>query len=304
MLNVLLVVWRECFEAALVIGILAALATKNISSSGAMARKAIPAGIGFGIFLAFGLGAALQLVEGEVSGLFLEHFQTSLIAVAAILMIHMCVWMRKHGRTLKSEMEVEVTTALNQKSNVSAFFSVAIIAALAVAREGAEIVLFLYGMGVEAASQTTSTFSLLNGMSGLVFFAFLGFGLSIATYFALKKGLLFFSQRTFFKVTEIALFITAMSMVLGVTRRLMSSGIVSPIRTQVWDTSFFLDETSTIGSFVSMLTGYESKPSLTVALVAVMFWICVYFLMHEKKVNTKSASALSVSDSNTVEVVS
>jgi high-affinity iron transporter len=294
LINVLLVVWRECFEAALIVGILSAVAKKQAAEKSTLVSKAVRTGVALGVILAIVLGAAIQFAESELQGTFLEHFQTALIALAAGLMVHMCFWMHTHGRLLKNEMEDSVAQATASVSARKTFYSVVGIAALAVAREGSEIVLFLYGMGIEAVTSNASHSSLpssslpssfLSGMQLLVLSAAGGFILAIATYAALKRGLLFFSQRIFFRVTEIALFITALSMILSVARRLVSSGVISPISTQIWDTRFLLDESSAIGGFVAMLTGYESRPSLLVVLIGSAY--CTLLAWFLKKQNGK-----------------
>lgn len=268
MTNALMVVWRESFEAVLIVGILFAFLTSKTEDTSekklrSNALKFMWAGVGMGIVLSGLMAYAINTVQTELGSLALEYFQNGLLLVAAILMTHMCLWMKVHGRKLKGELE----TGLKEKLSNNQFLGVFFLSMLAVAREGMETVIFLYGMSFEAVEQ---------GQVGqLSLYAAAGFVLALVTWVFFQKTMSYFSQRIFFKITSIFLLITAGSLVLTFTRNLIQSEIIPTLKDVVWDTSFLLDERTGFGEVVSTLTGYESTPALMTVLVALVFWATV-----------------------------
>lgn len=95
--NALVIVWRECLEAMLVIGILSAW----VGRRGTGGRWALWAGVAAGAVLALALAALMQGALGTLSDHAQEIFQALLILFSAALMTHMVLWMRRHGRGLR-----------------------------------------------------------------------------------------------------------------------------------------------------------------------------------------------------------
>src|ERR1700709_731067 len=140
--QVLFIVWRESVEALLVVGILYAW----LRNGDADARRGLPylwAGGALGLPGAVALGAALVLFTDELSGDAQDYFQTAMVLIACVLIVQMVLWMKHHGRSMKRDMEASL-----QKSKQDAnWWGVTLLVALAIAREGSETVIFLYGLG-------------------------------------------------------------------------------------------------------------------------------------------------------------
>jgi high-affinity iron transporter len=259
MFNVLVVVWRESFEAMLVIGILWAALEQN--GAGPAGKKALLGGASFGVLLALVLGLSLLFVQSELHGVALEWFQIGMMAVAAFLIVHMCLWLRTHGRFMKAQLQQAVSLALSKRD----FIGVAIVAALAVGREGMETVVFLYGTGLEAVEQ--------DQMSSMVGASAAGLLLALATSWAVSKGLKLFNPKWFLRVSTWLLLLAAGGLVSHVAVRLIQAGVLAPLQTPAWDSRWLLDDNSTLGQAVSLFTGYQSTPALTVVLCYVAFWL-------------------------------
>ena len=138
--NVVFIVWRESIEALLVIGILNAW----LSQQGVSARRGrlfLWAGVAAGIVTAFALGAGLISLGDHLEPETMELYQTGLVLLAAGLIVQMVFWMRRQGRTLKRDLE----SALQGAADRDNWWSVFALAAIAVAREGSESVVFLAG---------------------------------------------------------------------------------------------------------------------------------------------------------------
>ena len=263
MFNAVFIIWRECFEAVLIVGILSAYLVQQ--ENAVQAKRFMWAGVGLGVVFSFALAYAFQQAQTELQGIALEVFEASMLVVAAALMIHMSLWMKKHARSLRKNLERELGGALSG----SRLTGVAAIAAIAIAREGFELVMFFYGMRIEAQSGGDS--------SMLIFYSAIGVLLTAITAWTYFKGLKFFKPKVFFNVTTIFLFITAGSLLMAAMRKLSQLDLI-PYTRALWDTSFLLDERTSFGGFISTITGYESSPQSSIAFVYLAFWVIVLSL--------------------------
>jgi high-affinity iron transporter len=109
-------------------------------------------------------------------------------------------------------------------------------------------------------------------MTALLAYSFGGILLTVLTAVIYYRGLRFFNPRVFFRVTSIFLLITASSLVLAATRRLIQSDVLPSWRDQLWDTSWLLDERTGVGQVVSLMTGYQSSPSGMLLTVFLAYW--------------------------------
>jgi high-affinity iron transporter len=263
MINALFVVWRESFEAVLIVGILFSYLKRHENSRRSL--QFMWGGVLGGAILSGVLAYAMQRVESELEGNALEYFQAGMLIFAAALMAQMCIWMSRHARGLKSELETGLSEALGLKK----MLGVAVLTCLAVSREGFELVMFFYGMSFEAAAKGKA--------ASLLFYSAGGVLLTALTAFLYYRGLKFFPRKLFFQVTTAFLLVTASSFVLAATRRLVQMDVLPTLRDQVWDTSWLLDERSGLGRLISSVTGYESTPALITVLSCLAFWLITLF---------------------------
>ncbi|MHB9119668.1 MAG: FTR1 family iron permease [Burkholderiales bacterium] len=254
--NVLFVVWRESVEAVLVIGILYAWLKNNPG-----AERGIPwlwGGVAGGVALAIALGWAMLSVQSGLSDTNLEIFQTAVVFIAAGLITQMVLWMKKHGREMKRHLEQEA----EQAARDARWIGIAAVAAIAVAREGAETVIFLYGMGLENSG----------GMFTLAGSAAAGFLLALATAWAVERGLRFLNYATFFRFSGFLLLLFASALVMNGSERLIGMGWLPPLIDPLWDSASLLDDGTAFGNLVASLTGYRAHPSLTALLLYAAYW--------------------------------
>ncbi|MFJ3047900.1 FTR1 family protein [Herbaspirillum chlorophenolicum] len=277
--QVMFIVWRESVEALLVVGILYAwLKNGDIS-----ARRGLPylwSGVAAGVLLALALGAALLGFSELLAGDAQTYFQIAIVLIASVLIVQMVFWMRKHGRTLKKDMESSMQSSVESGN----WWGVFVLVALAIAREGSETAVFLYGIGL--GQQEASTASLV--LAGII-----GFGLAFLTFYILQLGGKIFSWRRFFQVTEVILLLLAAGLlVTGVEKlfdvllessdALSSADWTMTLTAPVWDTSWLLDDSSTIGSLLSTLTGYRARPALLSVIVYVVYWVVICSALYRK----------------------
>ncbi|MBV8261540.1 MAG: FTR1 family protein [Paraburkholderia sp.] len=263
--QVMFVVWRESVEALLVVGILYAW----LKNGDADARRGVPylwGGVALGIVAAVALGAALVGFTEALSGDAQDYFQTGMVLVACVLIVQMVLWMKQHGRTLKRDME----QSLEKSARDANWWGVTILVALAIAREGSETVIFLYGLGF--------------GQSGHVdasqyFAVLIGLALASLTFYLLQLGGKVFSWRHFFRITEIMLLFLGAGLFQTGIDKLIDKEILPTIVDQAWNTSAILDDSGTFGSLVATLTGYRAHPALMNLIAYAVYWLVVWFLV-------------------------
>lgn len=270
--QVLFIVWRESVEALLVVGILYTW----LKNGGATARTGLPylwSGVAAGILLALALGAALVGFSEILSGNAQTYFQISMVLIAAILIVQMVFWMRKHGRTLKTDL----VTSLESNVATGKWWGVFLLTALAIAREGSETAVFLYGIGLGQQNEST-------GM--LILAAVLGLALAFLTFYILQLGGKIFSWRRFFQITEIILlFLAAGLLVTGIEKLadvlienvdwLTSADFTTTLMMPVWNSTWLLDDNTTFGGLVAMLTGYRAQPPLLSLVIYAIYWAII-----------------------------
>ncbi|WP_133649310.1 FTR1 family iron permease [Paraburkholderia flava] len=263
--QVVFIVWRESVEALLVVGILYAW----LKNGDADARRGLPylwAGVGVGVLAAIALGAALVGFTEVLSGDAQDYFQTAMVLIACVLIVQMVLWMKQHGRTLKRDME----QSLQQSTRDSNWWGVAVLVALAIAREGSETVIFLYGLGFGQTGHV--------GM-GQILAVLIGLALAFLTFYVLQLGGKVFSWRHFFRVTEIMLLFLGAGLFQTGVDKLIDKEILPTLVDQLWNTSAVLDDSSTFGSLVATLTGYRAHPALMNVLAYALYWAVVYLLV-------------------------
>lgn len=253
MVNAFVIVWRESLEAMLVIGILSAWVTGR----GGGARPALWGGVLAGVGLAGVLAALLQGALGILSDQGQDIFQTLLIVLAALLMAHMVLWMRRHARGLRREME----SVLDSAAAHQGAWGIAAVAALAVAREGAETVIFLQGMASGA------------GWGALLPAALAGFALAGATAWAAARGLRLLPQRQLLRASAHLLLLLAAGMLVLGSDRLIGLEWLPPGPDPLWDTSAWLDDSSGAGKWLADLLGYRARPAAANVVVFGGFWL-------------------------------
>lgn len=263
--QVLFIVWRESVEALLVVGILYAW----LKNGDHQARRGLPYlwfGVVAGLLAAVGLGAALIGFTEVLSGNAQDYFQTAMVLVACVLIVQMVLWMKRHGRTLKRDME----TSLQKTTQDGHWWGIALLVALAIAREGSETAVFLYGVGFGQSGHVAAS-----QYAAII----IGFGLALLTFYVLQLGGKVFSWRAFFRVTEIMLLFLAAGLFETGVDKLIDMEVLPVIVNQMWNTSAILDDSSTFGSLVATLTGYRAHPAGMNIVAYAVYWIVIYLLL-------------------------
>jgi len=187
-----------------------------------------------------------------------------MMLIAAGLIVQMVFWMRRHGRTFKRELEHD----MQKNASAANWWGLLVVVALAVGRESAEAVVFLYGLGTQYAS-----------FWGFIGILVLGLGAALATFWVLQQGGRIVSWRTFFRCSEILLLLLAGALLVGAAEKLISFDLLPPLVDPLWDSSGLLDDGSRVGSLVASFTGYRAHPSLLILLILAAYWAGVLAML-------------------------
>ena len=147
MLATLVIGLREGLEAALIVGIIAAFLRKNGAS-----MRPMWLGVALAVALSIAVGVGLDLVEQSLPQAGQEAMESVIGAVAIFFVTTMIVWMSAHARGLKRELEAEAAAALSR----GGAYALAVMAFLAVLKEGFETSVFLLATFSAAQSAVTA----------------------------------------------------------------------------------------------------------------------------------------------------
>ena len=195
-----------------------------------------------------------------------EVFNAAVLAFAVVMLSWHNIWMAQHGRELAAELKA-VGQAVATGSRT--LMALAAVVAVAVLREGAEVVLFLYGIVVANGS---SGWGLLAG--GLIGVA-AGGAVSALTYFGLVK----IPVRYLFGVTSFLIAFLAAGMASQCVAFLQRADIVSVLSDTLWDTSASLPVTSLAGRVLQTLLGYDDQPSILQGIVYLATIAAIFIAM-------------------------
>lgn len=243
MLSALIIVFREVIEAGLIVGIVLA-ATKGVPRRGLWVAYGVIAGVVGASLVAAFAGQIADLFEGSGQ----ELFNASILLLAVMMLTWHNVWMAGHGRAMARDMKnVGAAVAAGERP----LTALSIVVGVAVLREGAEVVLFLYGI---ASQGGTSNLAMLGG--GLLGLA-AGAGVSALMYY----GLLAIPAHRLFSVTSGLITLLAAGMAAQAVLFLQQAGYLQFLMNIVWNTSWLLPEGSLAGRLLHTLVGYTDQPN-------------------------------------------
>lgn len=261
MLPALIIVFREAFEAGLIVGIVMAV-TRGVQHRGIWVGGGVSAGVVGACIVASFAGALSQAFAGAGQ----ELFNAAILAVAVAMLTWHNVWMSRHGRELAAEMRAAGEAVIAGSKSLA---GLAVVVGIAVLREGFELVLFLYG--VVAAGGSSASAILAGGIVGLALACVVCF----LTYF----GLLNIPSRYLFNVTTVMIALLSAGMASQAIAFLEQANVVTALDSTVWDSSRILSEGSLLGRALHTLVGYSDQPTAMQLVVYLLTLAATFTLM-------------------------
>jgi high-affinity iron transporter len=243
MLAAATIIFREILEIALVLGIVMA-ATRGLKGRSLLAL----AGLGLGILGSVIIAFFTESIANAIDGMGQEIFNAAIMFTAVGFLGWTVIWMRTHGRELARHLKETGQDILSGHKSVYVLVGVV---ALATFREGAEIVLFTYGMTASGA------YTLAEIGSGAIVGALGGIAVGAALYLGLLRA----AQKYLFAVTGWMLILLTAGMAASGANFLIAAGILPTLSPELWDTSAYISASSLPGEILKVLIGYTPRPT-------------------------------------------
>jgi high-affinity iron transporter len=256
-LAALIIVFREVFEAGLIIGIVLAV-TRTVPHRNLWIGGGVLGGVAGACLVAAFAGALSNLFAGMGQ----ELFNAAILGIAVVMLTWHNVWMARHGREVRA---IGQAVAEGSKS----LLALAVVVGVAVLREGSEVALFLYGIVTSDGGSAASL--ALGGVIGLV----LGALVCMLTY----AGLISIPMRSLFAVTTVLITLLAAGMAAQAAAFLEKANLLTAMDNVVWDTSWLLDDSSIPGKALHTLIGYTDQPTAMQLSVYVAVLVITFVLM-------------------------
>jgi high-affinity iron transporter len=243
MLAALVIVFREVLEAGLIVGVVLA-ASRGVTGRNAAVGLGILAGVAGSMLVAVFTARISNAFDGRGQELFIA----GILLFAVVMLAWHVVWMADHAREMTQELR---RLGSDVAAGHQSLFALGAAVAVAVMREGSEVVLFLTGIVMQGKDSGAEL--LLGSAGGLV----LGAAVSLVLYF----GLAAIPLKRMFSVTGVLVTLLAAGLAASAVQQLSNAGLLNVLDTGLWDTSWLLSESSWPGRILHVLIGYMDQPT-------------------------------------------
>lgn len=253
---------REAFEASLILGIV----YTYLERIGARdSYRYVTWGGVLGLLLSVGMGIGVGYLSGPLLDLGPDLVGAAVIFAAVALLTWHAWWMQQHARSIRGQVQHRIEEARATQR----LWMVGLIAFTGVFREGAETVLFLWGIMAQAGT-TNGWGGVLGGVAGVAAAAAIGW--------AIFHGGRQLSLSKFFAVTTAFIMLLAAGLFSTGIGRLQGLGFL-PMGDPLWDTSSLLSDQTVLGSFLSGLVGYRARPSALEVIAYIAYLVTAAVLL-------------------------
>ena len=257
MLSTFVIGLREGLEAALIVGIVAAFLRTNGRLD---LLRWVWAGVAAAVVLCLGVGIALRVASQNLPYRQQEGLETVIALVAVAMVSYMVVWMRRHARSLKHDLEGAAGAALDSGSG----WALVAMAFLAVLREGFETAVFLVAAFNESANPTTAA---TGALIGILVACVLGYGI--------YSGGFRINLARFFRITGAVLVLVAAGLVTSAFHSAHEAGWIDAGQRQVADLTWLVRPGSVQSSLLTGMLGWQPRPTVIEVVVYVAFLVPV-----------------------------
>lgn len=250
---------REGIEAAIVVSILLAYLVKTGRES---SRRPVWLGVGVAVAMSLGFGALLTFTSSNLTFRQQEAFGGVLSIIAVGFVTWMIFWMKRTARNIKRELHGQLDQALLLGS-----YAVAVVAFLAVAREGLETSLFLWA-AIQSSGSSTAP---LIGAS-------LGLATAVAMGWAFYRGALRINLGKFFTYTGAGLVVVAAGVLAYAIHDLQEAALLPGLDHILFDVSAAIPPGSVHGTLLKGIFNFSPAPSQLEALAWIAYLVPVMYL--------------------------
>jgi high-affinity iron transporter len=212
-------------------------------------------GVGLAVAISIAVGAGLEVVSASLPQRQQEMLETVIGAIAVVFVTTMIIWMNRNAFRMKGELEREAAQAINS----GGAFALAVMAFLAVLKEGFETAVFL--LAAAQATHGSRWFAVLGGLAGIAVAIALGAGIYLGS---LKLNL-----GRFFRITGVFLVFIAAGLVMSSLRTAHEAGWITIGQQRAFDLSGWMPTKSVLGALITGMFGVPPDPRL----IEVLGWL-------------------------------
>jgi high-affinity iron transporter len=233
---------REGLEAVLIVGIIAAFLRQQGRVD---ALRQVWIGTTIAVLLCLGIGIALQVLSRDLPQRQQEGHETVVGSIAVATVTYMVIFMRRHARDLRGDLESAAGSALAQGSS-SALVAMAFLAVL---REGFETAVFLL-----------ATFHASGNAESSWIGAVLGIAVALGLGYGIYRGGVRINLARFFRITGFVLVLVAAGLAMTAAHTANEAGWLSAGQTQALDLSWLVRPGTPLSSILTGVLGIQPFP--------------------------------------------
>ena len=247
---------REGLEAALIVGIVAAFLRQRGRLD---LLKLVWFGVGIAVALCVAVGITLKIVSAELPQRQQEGLETIVGLIAVAMVTYMVVWMRRHSRGLKKQLEGAADTAL-----AAGGAALVATAFLAVLREGFETAVFL----LAAFNETRTPLAAGAG-------AVLGVAVAVGLGYGIYRGGVRINLSKFFRATGLVLVLVAAGLLVSAAHTAHEAGWLNFGQGRTFDLGWLVQPGSVQSSLLTGMLGWQPRPVTIEVVVWLLYLIPV-----------------------------
>ncbi|MFC1437551.1 iron uptake transporter permease EfeU [Streptacidiphilus sp. N1-10] len=245
---------REGLEAALIVGIIAAFLKQQGRRD---LLRWVYGGVGAAVLLCLGVGIALKVVSSNLPQKQQEGLETVVGVLAVGMVTYMVVWMRRHSRELKADLEGLAAAAIGDGGS-RAGRAMVLMAFLAVLREGFETVVFL----LAAFNESGNTADAAGG-------ALAGIAVAVVLGWLIYRGGVRLNLSKFFRATGLVLVLVAAGLVVNALHTAHEAGWLNAGQGTTVDLTWLVQPGSVQSALLTGMLGIQQHP----VVVEVAGWL-------------------------------
>jgi len=252
---------REGLEAALIVGIIAAFLGQQGRPE---ALRQVWIGVAAAVAICVGVAIALQVISSDLPQRQQEGLETVVGVLAVGMVTYMILFMRRHARGMKSDLQEATASALASGSSRA----LVAMAFLAVLREGFETAVFLLAT-FQASGD--ATLSWLGAVIGILLAAAIGYGI--------YRGGVRLNLARFFRLTGLILVVVAAGLVMTAFHTASEAGWLTAGQAQAFDLSWLVRPGTPLSSLLTGVLGIQPYPAWIEVIAWLAFLVPMFVLV-------------------------
>jgi high-affinity iron transporter len=265
---------REGLEASLIVGIIASFLARSGRRD---ALRATWIGVIAATILCIGVGIALVRLSEDLPQQEQEGLETVIGALAVVMVTSMIIWMNKHARSMKRELEGAAAQAL-ARGSAGALVAMAFLAVL---REGFETAVFLVSVLENSNSVAAAT-------AGAV----IGILIAVGIGYGIYRGGVRLNLARFFKITGVVLVIVAAGLTMTVFRTAHEAGWLNIGQATPLDLSWLVAPGTVQASLLTGVLGLSAHPTVIEMIAWVLYAVPMVILVAWPRKSSPAPAAL------------